>query len=83
MATHRRDPITDPPRRRMTYEEFLASADEDARAEWVDGEMIKCATQGRRYVRLISVLRQLVGGFVDLRRMGEVYGPGVGLWTRP
>jgi hypothetical protein len=24
----------------MTYEEFLAWADEDTRAEWVDGEVV-------------------------------------------
>lgn len=33
-------PVSSPPSAKMTYEEFLAWADEDTWAEWVDGEVI-------------------------------------------
>ena len=33
-------PETKPARLKMSYEEFLQWADEDTRAEWVDGEVI-------------------------------------------
>ena len=41
---------------RMTYEEFLAWADEDTRAEWVNGEIV--------FMGQVSKLHQIVGGFL-------------------
>ena len=34
---------------RMTFEEFLAWADEDTRAEWVDGEVVPLTPASRRH----------------------------------
>jgi Uma2 family endonuclease len=83
MVTQIHPPQIDEQRLRMTYEEFLAWADEDTRAEWVDGEVILFMPQSRRHIRLIYFLIQLVGAFASLRRLGEVYGEPFEIWTRP
>jgi Uma2 family endonuclease len=49
-------PVEAKPSTRMTYEEFLAWADEDTRAEWVNGEVV--------FMGQVSKLHQLVGGFL-------------------
>jgi Uma2 family endonuclease len=82
MATRIEQPAAREQRLLMTYEEFLAWADEDTRAEWVDGEVIEFMPQGRRHIRLIYVLLQLIGAFASLRRLGEVYGEPFEFWTR-
>src|SRR5262245_30512575 len=63
MATQVQPPLIDERHLRMTYEEFLAWANEDTRAEWVDGEVILFMPQSRRHIRLISFLLRLIGGF--------------------
>jgi Uma2 family endonuclease len=83
MATQTRQPVIEPPRLRMSYEEFLAWATEDTRAEWVDGEVIGFMPQSRRHIRLSSLLVQLIGSFASLRRLGEVYTEPFEFWTRP
>lgn len=83
MATHLHEPTVGERRLRMTYEEFDAWRDEDTRAEWVDGEVIEFMPPGRRHIRLIYFLIQLIGSYASLRQLGEVYGPGIELWTRP
>src|SRR5947209_3781635 len=37
---------------RMTYEEFLAWADEDTRAEWVNGEVVPYETASLRQIEI-------------------------------
>ncbi len=57
-----------PPRpRRMTYEEFLAWADEDPLAEWVDGEVVMYSPASLKHQRIIAFLAQIVGAYVDSR----------------
>lgn len=66
------DPVTSEPRLRMSYEEFLAWADEDTHAEWVDGEVIVFMTTKARHQDVFYFLFKLVSMFVDLNRLGRV-----------
>ena len=67
---------------RMTYEEFLAWAGDDIRAEWVDGEVVVFMPVGKRHVLLISFLFRLIGAYAEIRRLGQVYGDPFEQWTR-
>lgn len=66
-------PVDAPPSMKMTYEEFLAWADEDTRAEWVKGEVV--------FMGQASKLHQVVGGFlltliklfVEAHQLGQVF----------
>ncbi|MBA3441832.1 MAG: Uma2 family endonuclease [Pyrinomonadaceae bacterium] len=64
-------PVSSPPSAKMTYEEFLAWADEDTWAEWVDGEVI--------YMSPVSDLHQDLADFLTalLRFFTETYQLGV------
>ena len=59
-------------RPRMTYEEFLAWADEDTLAEWVDGEVIMYTPASRRHQDIGGFLYEVLRAYVRLRRLGEV-----------
>ncbi len=59
-------------RLKMTYDEFLAWADEDVHAEWVDGEVTVFVPPSIRHQRLVSLLHYLLGLYADLRNLGEV-----------
>ena len=50
----------------MSYDEYLAIADEDLFAEWVDGELIVFDSVSQRHQELLGWLLQVVGLFVDL-----------------
>jgi Uma2 family endonuclease len=66
-------PVEAKPPMKMTYEEFLAWADEDTRAEWVNGEVV--------FMGQVSKLHQIVGGFliniisffVEAHQLGQVF----------
>lgn len=66
-------PVNAQPSIKMTYEEFLAWADEDTRAEWVNGEVV--------FMGQVSKLHQVVGGFlltliklfVEAHQLGQVF----------
>ena len=58
--------------RKMTYEEFLAWADEDTLAEWVDGEIIMYSPASKRHQLLIGFLEKVLGMFVEQRDLGIV-----------
>jgi Uma2 family endonuclease len=73
MATERAIPALVPGQRvPMSYEEFLAVADEDVHAEWVDGEVIVFAPVSVRHQILQVWLTKVIGFFVDLFNLGEV-----------
>lgn len=55
---------------RMTYEEFLAWADEDTLAEWVDGEVIMTSPASKAHQLLNNFLTQTVGVYVNMRALG-------------
>ena len=59
-------------RLRMSYEEFLAWADEDVHAEWVDGEVIVQMPLKRPHQRVVAFLLQVIGLFTQLFQLGEV-----------
>ena len=62
-------------RRKMTYEEFLAWADEDTTAEWIDGEVVMCSPASRRHQEIGLFLGQVVGLYVEHRGMGRILVP--------
>lgn len=57
----------------MTYEDFLGWADEETRAEWVDGEVIVFMPPERRHAELVGFLFQLIGYVLTLRQVGTAY----------
>ncbi len=50
-----------PKRLRMSYEEFLAWADEDTLAEWVDGEVVMTSPASKRHQMIVSFLEKVIG----------------------
>jgi hypothetical protein len=54
------DPAASERRLRMTYEEYLAWADEDTRAERVDGEDIVFTTVKGRHALIVGLLFELI-----------------------
>ncbi len=61
-----------PPPGRMTYEEFLAWADEDTWAEWVDGEVIMMSPVSKLHQQLGLFLLLLLQHFVESHQLGTV-----------
>jgi Uma2 family endonuclease len=57
---------------RMSYEEFLAWADEDVHAEWVDGEVIVQMPPKEPHQRVVAFLIQLMGLFIQLFQLGRL-----------
>jgi Uma2 family endonuclease len=57
---------------RMSYEEFLAWADEDVHAEWVNGEVIVQMLPKEPHQRVVAFLIQLMGLFIQLSRLGRL-----------
>jgi Uma2 family endonuclease len=65
-------PNTQDQRLRMSYEEYLAWADEDVHAEWVNGEVIVQMPPKRPHQRVVAFLMQLMGLFIQLFQLGEL-----------
>ena len=59
-------------RLKMTYDEYLAWADEDVHAEWVAGEVTVFVPPSIQHQRLVSLLHYLLGLYAELRHLGEV-----------
>jgi Uma2 family endonuclease len=59
-------------RLKMSYEEFLAWADEDTYAEWVDGEVIIPMPPGNIHQITLGFLYKLLSLFVDSFNLGHV-----------
>jgi Uma2 family endonuclease len=57
---------------RMSYEEFLAWADEDTLAEWVDGEVVMTSPASRRHQQIADFLSGVLGVYVQFRNLGVV-----------
>lgn len=62
-----------PPPGRVTWEEFLAWADDSTRAEWVDGEIIVMSPSNAEHLRVIAFLHEILSRFVRGRGLGEVF----------
>lgn len=56
----------------MTYEEFLAWADEDTHAEWVDGSVVMPSPASLRHQEIQKFLGMLLSLFVDATSLGKV-----------
>lgn len=65
-------PTTQGQRLQMSYEEFLAWADEDVHAEWVDGEVIVQMPPKEPHQRVVTFLIQLLGLFIQLFQLGRL-----------
>ncbi len=58
--------------RKMTYEEFLAWADEDTLAEWVDGEVVMYSPASDQHQNLADFLLAVLRPYVESRGLGWV-----------
>jgi Uma2 family endonuclease len=58
------------PRRRMSYEEFMAST-ADQFAEWVDGKVITFMPAKKQHQFVVGFLYQLIGLFARLTGLGQ------------
>jgi len=58
--------------RKMTYEEFLAWADEDTLAEWVDGEVVMYSPASKRHQNIADFLLKVIGTYVESHDLGIV-----------
>src|SRR5215207_5743909 len=56
----------------MSYEEFLAAADEDTHAEWVSGRVLSMSPVSLEHARLSVLLLKMIGYHADLRDLGEL-----------
>jgi Uma2 family endonuclease len=68
---------------RMTYEEFLAWADEDTWAEWVNGEVLLLTTASDRHQDLADFLTALFRHFVEAHQSGIVRSAPFQMKTGP
>ena len=64
-----RPPLPEP----MTYAQFLAWADEDTYAEWVNGKVVFMSPVSREHALVKKFLMKLVDHFVEMHELGEVY----------
>jgi Uma2 family endonuclease len=65
-------PARTAPGGKMSYEEFLAWADEDTWAEWVNGEVVVLTPASKRHQDLTSFLASLLRVFVEVHQLGMV-----------
>ena len=56
----------------ISYEAFLADADEDVRAEWVDGRVSLMSPASQRHQKLATLLASLLLAFVEAYNLGVV-----------
>ena len=61
-----------PPLVPISFEEFLAWADEDTRAEWVAGEVVLMSPRSAEHQHLLGFLDTLISGFVLARQLATV-----------
>src|SRR5437660_1658757 len=59
-------------RLRMSYDDYLAWADESVIAEWVEGEVIVTMPAKDRHQRIVVLLSGLMSFFAGLRDLGVV-----------
>ncbi len=62
----------EPPKEKMTFEEFLAWCDEDTWAEWVAGEVQMVSPASKRHENLSDFLLMILRGFIRQHGLGEV-----------
>lgn len=57
---------------RLSYEEFLKLYDEDAHAEWVDGEVIILSPASNRHQDLVRFLTVILNVYVERHNLGVI-----------
>ncbi len=57
---------------RLSYEEFLKLYDEDAHAEWVDGEVIPLSPASNRHQDLVRFLTVILSVYVERHDLGVI-----------
>ncbi len=62
-----------PPAGRLTFEEFLDWCDSETLAEWVDGEVQIMSPTSSRDQRLLIFLTQVLGIWIDQKRLGVLH----------
>ena len=60
----------------VSFEAFLAWADEDTWAEWVDGEILLISPASLDHQRLSAFLLVITSLYVESRQLGEIFGAG-------
>ena len=67
------EPIADElPRLKMSYEEFLAWADEDTHADWIDGEVVVFMPASELHQLVVALFYELLKRYVELFDLGVV-----------
>ena len=56
----------------ISYEAFLNWADEDTRAEWVEGEIELSSPASFRHQNIVRFLIEVIGGFNEFRDLGVI-----------
>ena len=64
--------VAPPAPRKMAYEEFLAWANEDTLAEWVDGEVVMYSPASDRHQDLARFLTSVLGIYVETHSLGVI-----------
>ena len=65
-------PAPPAPPKKMTYEQFLEWADEDTRAEWVDGEIVWMSPVSLTHQTVALFLLRVFSDFVEAHQSGVV-----------
>jgi Uma2 family endonuclease len=56
----------------LTFEEFIATVDEDARVEWVNGEIVETSPASDRHAEITVFLTTLLNLFARRKKLGRV-----------
>jgi Uma2 family endonuclease len=67
----------------MSYQEYLAWADESTHTEWVDGEVIVFMPPTLRHQCIVGFVAVLLSSFANLFKLGEVYTAPTEMRARP
>ena len=62
-----------PPAEPLTYEEFLAWADEDTYAEWVSGRVVFMSPVSREHATVAEFVLMIVRTFAEILQAGEAH----------
>jgi Uma2 family endonuclease len=72
-----------PPPEPLTYNEFLAWADEDTYAEWVNGKVVFMSPVSREHATVSEFLLTLIRTFTETRKAGEAHSDPFQMKTGP
>jgi Uma2 family endonuclease len=56
----------------ISYEDFLATLDEDTHAEWVDGEVVQVTPPSKEHLRITAFLLAALRGYVNRKKLGGI-----------